>query len=180
VTQPKAISLKQELNALVFEYSRRGPKAISMVLFTLFWNGFMVVWFTIALSEGQTAMALFGVFHAGVGLWLAYSTAVLLFNKTSLRIDSSQLSVRDGPLPYGKPRCLNTAELTQCYVKAPRPIRRKNQTVNTGYDLVARLNDGSTQVLIENLPELDQARYLEQEIEKTLGLSDRHVSGEAL
>ena len=57
-------------------------KFIALTFFTVFWDGFMIVWFGIALSQGIWIMAAFGTLHGAVGIGLLYYVLAGYLNKT--------------------------------------------------------------------------------------------------
>ncbi len=72
-------------------------KLIPIAFFTIFWDGFMVVWYVIALStfwQGGWIMAAFGLLHLGVGVFLLYCILFALFGKTRLTIDRQKITTR--------------------------------------------------------------------------------------
>ena len=148
---------------------------VMMVPFLLFWNGFLVVWWSIALSEGQVAMAAFSLLHVGAGIGLAYYTACGFLNATTVAVSKAGIATAHGPLPWPGARTLDAAGLEQLFVKE-RFIRGEN-SVRTVYDLTARHRQGEL-VVVSGLPDPNSARYLEHRIEKWLGIEDRAVPGE--
>lgn len=59
-----------------------GPKIIALAFFALFWDGFMVVWYGIALWNQIWFMALFGLLHLAVGLGITYYVLAGFVNRT--------------------------------------------------------------------------------------------------
>lgn len=73
--------------------------AIPQVFFTLFWDGFMAVWYFIAISTRVWIMAGFGILHLGVGVVMTHGVLVKLFNTTRLRIEGGRVRFSSGPIP---------------------------------------------------------------------------------
>lgn len=173
---PKNIDLITEYDAIVLRRTWKSPVAYFLTFFSLFWNGFMVVWMTIAITKGQWAMAAFGSIHATVGLVLIYVTLALFLNKTDIRIDSYNLSIKHYPLPWFGQIQLPVESIQQVYCKE-KVSRNKNGTSIT-YDVHCLDHNTFSKKLISGLNDQEQARFIEREIEKTLGIKDRPVSGE--
>lgn len=73
--------------------------ALPLLFFALFWDGFMIVWYAIAITGHVWVMGLFGLLHLGVGIAMTYSVLVKLFNTTRLRIENGRLHFGSGPIP---------------------------------------------------------------------------------
>lgn len=145
-------------------------------IFTLFWDTFMVVWFTISLTSGMWPMALFGSIHGMVGLGLTYWCLLLAFESTVIEVDVGKLTVRHEPLPYAGREVLEAGRVAQLYSK--RVVTRGSKSTTITFELHAVLEDGSHKKLLDGLSSSDQALWLEGEIERFLGIEDRDVAGE--
>ncbi len=90
------------------------PKGFSLDLlptigFAVIWNGFLVMWYSIAFatwSSGGWFGAFFALGHLGVGLWLILKILFTLFGETWLQIDQKQIALRYQlfRLKYYRPR----------------------------------------------------------------------------
>jgi hypothetical protein len=91
-------------------------------------------------------------------------------------VSRNSLSIRHGPLPWTGNRQMSGRELTQLYgVENSRTS--KGSTTYT-YDLLALDREGRTIKLISGLTDKDQVLYLEQTLERRLGIEDAPVDGE--
>jgi hypothetical protein len=74
---------------------------LPMFLFTLFWDGFLVVWYAIALAPGQprAAMIFFPLLHVGVGVFLTYNVLVRLLNRSRFALDAGSIVLESRPIP---------------------------------------------------------------------------------
>ncbi len=166
----------REGGALVLSWSWRGTPLVFLVPFALFWNGFMVVWYAIALAEGEVLMALFGVLHLLVGVGLGYGALAALVNHTYVVISPRRLEVRHGPLRWRGARSLATEDIRQLYVR--RRVHRGKDSTSTHYDVIAMLGerDGYTEeeVLLSDVGEA-RALWVEWRIEEALGIEDEEV-----
>src|SRR5690554_5843962 len=95
---PKGFEKLLDRDAFILRRHWRSWKLIPLLLFTLFWNGFMIVWMTIAISSGIWVMAAFGSIHGIVGLGLAYFCIASFFNKTDIITHPIYLEVKHYPL----------------------------------------------------------------------------------
>ncbi|MBC2604700.1 hypothetical protein [Pelagicoccus albus] len=173
---PKSIELLSEYDAVVIRRTWKSAVAYFLLLFSLFWNGFMVVWMGIALSKGEWMMAAFGSIHATVGLALIYYTVALFLNKTDVRIDGYTLSIKHYPVPTFGNKSVPVESIRQVY-STEKITRGKNGT-NVTYQIHYLDQDNRQAKLLSGLSQAEQAHFIEAEIEKTLGIKNRPVQGE--
>ena len=143
-----------------------------------------VVLFLIGLAWGAAAVSSGLIFLAPVALAILYAAVVRGVNRTTLRVDGSQLRVLQGPLPWPGARHLARGDIAQLF--ASERVRR----VRTGPDSAPRFEerreyrlrskgpDGRTRTLVGDLRRAEHALWLEREIEAVLGIEDAAVSGE--
>ena len=161
-----------------------GPQYLFMLVFAAFWNGFLVVWYSIVLGglangdAGMAVMGLFPILHVAVGVGIGYSALAGLFNRTRVSVDRKGLSVRHGPLPWPGNVEVDSAQVDQLFLKS-RIVRNKNSS-STVYDLKVLDKQGRETTLYKGARDDRAARYLEHRIEGWLGLVDRPVAGEHL
>lgn len=162
---------------LVVERSWFSASLFFLLFFCVFWDGFLVVWY-IGLSQakgnsGSIVAAIFPIFHVGAGVFITYTMLAGFLNKTRIAIESGNLVIRHGPLPWPGNRTIPTDDLAQLFCdeqvgsKGPR-----------SYSLNAMTKSSDKLVLLKGLPDADQALYLEQLLEQRLGLVDVPVAGE--
>jgi len=142
----------------------------------MFWDGFMITWYTIAISKGQWAMALFGTLHALVGICLTYFVIAGYINKTYITVTNNVFKIKHKPLPFFKTISMSARELKQLYSK--EHISRSNNGTSCTYEVHAKTNSGENIKLVDNLPNSEQALYIEQEVERYLRIDDEPVRGE--
>jgi len=149
------------------------PTLFFMVFFCLFWDGFLVFWYGMAIHGGAVGMLVFPLLHVGAGVWITYATLAGFVNRTRIAVADGVLSVRHGPLPWRGNREIPTADLAQLYCQE----HVGNKGART-YSLNALLNGGEKVGLVRSMPEPDQALYLEHLLEARLGIADVPVVGE--
>jgi hypothetical protein len=145
-------------------------------MFALFWNGFMAVWFGIAIISRVWPMALFGTLHAAIGLFVAYYALAGFLNTTEVRVGMGEVEVTHGPLPWFGKRRLETAGIAQLYSK--EVAHRQRRGTSYSHEVHVATRDGQQVKLLSGLDSSEQALYLEQEIERYLGIKDQPVRGE--
>lgn len=161
--------------ALVVRWFR--PAAIFLAFFTVFWNAFLLFWYGVVLSQGAPlVMALFPLLHVAVGLFLAYLTAALFVNSTRIVLTRRSLSVRHGPLPWPGNKALEGEALDQLFTR--EQVHHGKNGTQLSYDLVARSADGVEVVLVRRLEQPEEGLFLEQTLERWMGIEDRPVATE--
>ena len=154
-----------------------GPKYLFTAAFCVFWDCFLVFWYTKALGSARTPlpMIFFPLIHVGVGVGLTYYTLAGFLNRTRIDVDRERVRVQLGPLPWKGSLELPSQQLKQLYVEESVKLHRGTQTVT--YNLMALDQVGAKVKLVSGLDEKDHALYLEQELEHQLGIEDAPVRG---
>lgn len=173
---PQRLTVSREGGGLRIERRWFSWTAIFMILFCTVWFGFLAVWYAIAFTTGNLLMLLFPLLHVAAGVFVAWWTAATLFNRTEFVISGGQLSVRHGPVPVPGKRDVPTRDLEQLYCE--EHVSRSRNGVTITYSVRARTTDGRMVVLLKDLPDRDQALFIEQEAERQLRIANRPVVGE--
>jgi hypothetical protein len=147
--------------------------AIFLAVFCVFWFGFLAFWYAIAIASRNVPAMLFPLLHVAAGLFILYSAVAMFVNRTWIVVSAGRLTVRHGPLPWIGNHDLGTSTLEQLY--CDQHVSRSRNGVTVTFEVLARTTDGKRVKLVRGLPERDQARYIEQEIERHLGIVDRPV-----
>ncbi len=174
----QAFSLLSELN---IEVRWRESSNSFLMFFTLIWNAFIIPFVVIAISSGQFGMLLGLSLHLLVGVGLIYNTLATLLNTTTIILNHYRLSIQHQPLrmPFYPNRELSVAEVEQFYVDKYSAGKQNGNPV-WAYAVKAELKDGEHLQLVKRLKNPNQARYIEQEMERFLDMKDRPVEGEWL
>ena len=121
---------------------------------------------------------LFPLIHVGVGVGLTYTCLAKLFNRTTIQVDEKKLVVKHGPFKWrGQVEAYTTA-IEQLYVHQFEYDFGKGKSSTTTYEVHAILKGGGSVRLIKGLKSPFQALFIEQEIERHLGIEPRRVPGE--
>jgi len=152
-------------------------KHLFLLVFAIVWNACMLFWYSAAIAgDGPWLAFVFPILHVAVGVGMGYGALTGLLNRTTIQIAGGVLRIRHGPLPWPGKRDMPADELDQLYV-TQNPHHGKQGTTYT-YDLKAALKSGQGVTLIREIPEGDQALYIEQAIESALGIVDVAMPGE--
>lgn len=185
---PEKITREVLPTGLRFTYRWFGLKFVFFALFCVVWDGFLLAWYASAITglDGpaggggierfQLTMLLFPLLHVAVGVGLTYYTLCGFLNRTTVNVARDQISVRHGPLPWFGNRNVPAMQVAQVYRE--EIVRQGKNGPHTSYQLSAALKDNRKLKLLSGLDAPDLALYLEQEIERHLGIRDQAVSGE--
>lgn len=173
---PKGFELTRTGPDLVITRRWFSPAAFGLLFFAIIWNGFMIVWHTIALSQGVWFMSLFGLIHTAVGVGVAYTVAAMFLNSTVVQAGPSGIGIRHGPLPWKGNKQMARNQIEQLYCQE-KIHRGKNGSAAT-YRLMAVTPGNGRETLVKNVTDIEHAIFFEQEIERHLGIKDTRVAGE--
>jgi hypothetical protein len=155
----------------------RPAQHLGMLFFAIFWNGFLVFWYTVAVAGGGSWFVfVFPLLHVGIGVSIGYRALAGLLNKTTVTVSGDTLTVKHRPLPWRGNRRIPVSQILQLYA-VMNEHKGKNGVTHT-YDLRAVTTGERELALVKGLPESAQALYLEQVLESALAISDAPVAGE--
>ncbi len=173
---PERFSVDSAGGGLHIAFSKDRGSSSFMIVFLVFWFGFLIMWNVITISLGIYFMSAFSLIHVFAGLFFAHRTAATIFNTTDLRVDRTRLSVKSGPVPVGGALELPSSSVDQLFCTR-KEHSNKGRRWNT-YNVVAKTRDGREQTVLAGLETDRQALFIEQQIEKYLGIQDKAMPGE--
>ena len=148
-----------------------------LAFFCVIWNSFLVFFYGILIaSDAPLPFLLFPALHAAVGAFLTYMTLAGFVNRTTFTVERDHLAVRHGPLPWRGNRDVSTTSLLQLFCTEQVSRSRNGTTIR--YSVEAVLTDGGHLKLATGLDAREQALFIEQALEKHLGIQDRPVRSE--
>jgi len=179
-SRPRSIQVIDTLDGLKLQWRWWSWMAIPMLFFCMFWDGFLVVWYSIAFTQMNPdsaefwLMTLFPIGHLAAGVGLTYMTLTTMFNRTTIHIDRGILSIRNGPLPWRSPPDLETTDIRGFEIELSTWSTRTGPRGGWGlhYQLAAQDQSGEQRILLKMLP-ADQARYLSYELATFLNVPCR-------
>ncbi len=154
---------------------------VLLLFFAIMWDSFVVGFYGMAVvanAPGPVRVFMFvlPIAHLAVGVGITYRAFAGLLNTTSLVVEDHTLSVRHSPLPWRPAPTIQVDSLEQLYTSKAVQHGKKKTAVT--YELRAVTRDHQGLLLLRGLHSLDQALWLEQEIELLLDIRDRPVAGE--
>jgi hypothetical protein len=153
------------------------PAFLFLVVFCVFWDGFLFVWYSIAFTDANAPlmMKVFPILHVLVGVFLTYYVLCTLVNRTVIEVGEDAVSVRHGPLPAGSSQRVDTAEIVQIYCE--EGVVQGRNGASFYYNVHALLKEDRSIKLLRNLQDKDLALFIEQQLEEWLKITPRHVKG---
>jgi len=162
---------------IVYRWFR--PAILFLAFFAVFWNGFLVVWFTGALNipdDGfRIVFLLFPIVHVLVGVGLIYTCIACFLNRTWITVTDEHLSVRHGPVPWPGNKQLQVAEVRQIY--CDETMHRGKNSHSFTFNVHALMHDGTAVPILKSLHEKQLALFYEQQLEEWLKIKPEHVPG---
>lgn len=180
VPLPPGIEASSYLSELDIQISwRKTTNAGFFVFFTIFWNAILIPFVLVAITQGEWIILLFISLHLIIGLSLLYYTLCIFFNTTYVAVNRREISVLHKPLkmPFYKDRNVTVDRVAQLFIDK-YVESRTNGRPNYAFGVYAHLKNENHIKLIRGLKNHDQARYIEQEVERFLNLEDKAVEGE--
>lgn len=176
VPMPKGFEVSELGHEFVIKRRWYSPALFFLLFFCIFWNGFMVVWHTMALTTGAWFMSLFGLIHTAVGIGIAYGTLAGFLNTTEIKMGRGTLILKHGPVPWKGNKDIAAHSIRQLYCKE-KITRGKNGTHHR-YSVEAVLDTDKRETLVKGLQKAEQALFIEQQLESRLGIQDQATPGE--
>jgi hypothetical protein len=154
------------------------PMLLFMAVWCVIWDTGLISFYAAALfgrhaHAHATAPLWFPLLHVGVGIAVTYTTICGFVNTTRIAIENGALSVRHGPLPWPGNRDVAIASIAQLFCREHVGSKGSRR-----YSVNALLKQGTTTTLLKGLTDAEQALYVEQLVEKRLGIVDAPVAGE--
>lgn len=174
IPMPKGFELSR--GGTSFQLVRRwfSFKYVPLLFFCIAWDGFLIFWYAMAFSSPKTPWIafVFPIFHLAIGVGLTYVVIAGFVNRTWITAERDTISVRHGPVPMGKALSFRRRDIEQffCWAKPSK----NGATYQVDLLLAGRVRHP----FVSELETLEQARFIEQELERYLGIADAPVPGE--
>jgi hypothetical protein len=169
---PAGMTLENTTDGIIITRSWRKLLA-GFVLFMGILMMSSIIFGSINRSRDQNIFSMFVLI--GV-LALVYYELAMLINKTRVLISHGSINVSHGPLPWFGWREIASGMVEQVYCK--EIITRGKDGPMISCETWVILSDGSNTKLVGGGLEVDQALYIEQQIESLLDVKDRPIAGE--
>ncbi len=132
----------------------------------------------IALSTGSFHVLGIIVLFAAIGFGLLLWALASIFNTTYLTVDQKSIRIQHRPfkLLYQEYE-IPVDQVEQIYVKE-YVSTQVNSTLYTAFAIRMKMTGGKDLRLLKGINKVEQAQFIEQEMERFAGIKDREVRGE--
>lgn len=171
IRMPAGIKVRRDVSGLNMQISRFS-RLISDKLTAVLVGGFLILMLHDVVTSVSNSYGLFAILLLFVGIYYAYPVLTGYFNRTYITVSPHSLEIRHGPIPARGDIRINSAEIKQVY-SARWEIRDGYM-----YDLYAATSSGRIIELLRDFENKEQILYIEQEIERYLGIKDESMEWE--
>lgn len=174
VAMPEGMNVERTGMGLTISRRWFAWSILFLFFFCIAWDSFLVFWYKMAFTtKAPWIMVVFPIAHVAVGVGLTYTVLAGFLNSTVIRVDTREISITHGPLPWPGNRVIAAQEVDQLFCQ-----EKKASESASKYNLCAIFKGGKRTELVTDLETPDQARFMEQQIEDFLRIKDRPVEGE--
>jgi hypothetical protein len=177
---PKKFTLDLYDDYMHITLSWFGKKTFVATLIAVFYIGSSLVFFfseSTTITGSPLMIKLSPWISTILGAGILYYTLTTWLNKTHIFVSQNAIEIKNKPLPSFGNKRLETKNIKQLYSKKEISSSTSNSRTSVSYHLhvISFDEDDMTLLKVENSA---QALFLEQEIEKYLGIEDLRVRGE--
>ncbi len=183
ITLPRFMTLESGENMLTITRRWISGSIYGLVLLCLAWNGVFAMMVFVAFRSGSKGIPLFFLIFFAIlglaGIIILYRTISAFVNRTTITVDRNLLAITHGPLPWFGNKQIRSQKIEQLYTK--EVIKKAHGSRHSDvkrYELRAILTTKTAVKLLAKLDGPEQALFIEQEVEKFLGIKDKEVRGE--
>jgi hypothetical protein len=170
VALPKDFRLEQDGQRTTVSWRWFKWNSLILVVFSALFTGYLVL--------EHSRLHIFELLtHIPMTGFLIYVTLMSMLNTSRLEVSGGELRIQHGPFPFWnitRDRTVSGREISQLYGQEMRGSKGK-----ITYSLFALDSEGRKHELAFWLEDKNQVLYLEQTLERLLGLEDKPVEGEA-
>lgn len=179
VALPGSFRLKECEDCLKMEYLWRGSQLIFLTPFSIAWVMIPILYYSNGLQlENDLLIKYYMILHAFLGIGLIYYCLAGFINKTQILVSKELLKVKDIPLFFFRNVDIGIDKLDQLYAKEKVVRGRKRSISWSSFEVYAITKSDGHFRLVAGLNNVNQALYIEQELENYLGIVDQEVKGE--
>ena len=176
---PPGMSIDESAGGTIITRRWFSVAILFLIFFCVAWDAFLIFWYGIAFTtHAPWIMTVFPLVHVAVGVGLTYFTLAGIFNRTWIKAVDGVVSVLHGPLPWAGNQVIPCSEIEQFFCKEKVSHGKNGPSVR--YEVWFARHDGTSRKLLGGTLTDEQAIYVEQRLEKALGITDRTVAGELM
>ena len=176
---PAGIESFSFLSELHIEVSWRKSHSSFLTFFTILWNTLLLPFVIFAVLSGEIIVLLGISVHLLVGVGFLYYTIASFLNTTYIILDHRNLTIEHKPLhmPFYPERTISSRDISQFYVQR-YVASTSNNKPNYAFAVQLQTKEQEEIRIIKGLKKPNQARYIEQELERFLKIDDRPMESE--
>lgn len=177
IPMPPGITVEDRGGGILITRRWFSPVVFFLIPFCIAWDSFLVFWYSMAFKgPAPWIMVVFPVAHVAVGVGLTYFCIATLLNRTFISAGQGLLSITHGPVPWRGRLVISEGDIDQLFCK----MKTSNGSRGTSYsyEVWTVLRDGASRRLLDSGDSDDVALFIEQKLERALGIKDRAVPGE--
>jgi len=176
VATPRGYTLLHRGAELLITWRWLTRPMIHLLLLTLIWDAVLAGgyrWlFPGGISLENSPGLLICMPFLIVGIWLTGWTLCVFINRTTVRVNDTLLTVRHGPLPWIGNVRIPADDIDQLYCE------EKAYFHMIIYSVIVLRKTGPRVKLFSKLRQMNQAAFIEQQVEQRLRIADRPIAGE--
>lgn len=129
---------------------------------------------SMAENAGYVSLASGAVF-CGLGLVTVIVVIGIGINRTDIIVTQGELRIRHRPIPFYKGVTIPLEAIEQLFCQK---VEGRSSGEPEKFQLMARLKNGDTRLLVDLFDKIGHARFVEQRLEARMGIRPRRVEGE--
>ncbi|MBU2880934.1 hypothetical protein KO525_15755 [Psychrosphaera sp. B3R10] len=170
---PDKMDIKRQYNAMTITRKWFGWQVIFLTVFAVVWNG--IIFNNYLSVEAYSELPWI---HIIAGIAVTYYAITGWCNVTNIHVTKQQIQISHKPLPWIGNKTIDSHDIKQLYVKEKTSRNRNHNSYSVSYEVHTITNSGKVTRLLSGLSTSEQALFVEQEIEKYLGIENKLVRGE--
>jgi hypothetical protein len=166
-TIPEGLELINGAEGITIRKVWRTWLVAPLAIFAVFWDGFLLFWYSQAISQPSAELMIFffPLIHVAAGVCITYYVIASLFNKTDVVISLSGIKVSTYPIPWFGNKEVKREEITDIIVR--ERIGNRNRRA---YAIMYVDFSRKEKKLVASVPESDQAEFIAQTIRDATGI----------
>ena len=145
------LHFEEKGEGMEIRYRWFGAGTITLLVFALAWNAFIIGFAFVIIAEGTPPQilqfVLFSLLFVAIGLGSLYAAIAYLRNSTFIHINGDEISVRHGPVYWGKPVAYDPAAISE--VRLQERVFWKNQAKKRYvYKILLKMQGGAEKIFL--------------------------------
>lgn len=167
---PYKIDIQHHHEHIKISYKWFDSKIVIITVFSIVWDSVIFGAYSSMESDAGLVQKLSLLLYATVGIAITYYAIAGWFNKTNIFVSRELLEIQYRPIPWAGNKRFQVGNIEQLYSRKKR-LNNDSGTIKYAVHLVSR--NGNDTVLIGGFETSEQALFVEQEVEKYLGIEGK-------